>query len=203
MSSFIGHSLAGATIFCCDRQLGGDLSTKKRDRFLWLFWLIILACTPDLDYIIPFFRPSNNQGIRITHSLAGSLILPLLTSLMLFFIIKNRATLKKYSIQAFCAGLSHLLLDILVGVTVLPLLFPWSREVFKLSFGILPSAGKISLTNYYFYRNLYLELGVILPLAIALILWIWRKKSHKFLFLLPIFLLISFHFMFVSFHLPR
>ena len=203
MSSFLGHGLAGATVFFCDRKLGRDLSAKKRDRAFWLLWLIILACLPDLDYIVPFFHPSNNQGIRITHSLLGSLILPCLTILALFFTVKNKNILKKYSVQSCCAGFSHILLDIFVGVTALPLFFPWSREVFKLSFGILPSAGKISLHNYYFYRNLYLESGVIIPLIIALILWIWRKQLRKFIILLPVFLAISFHFMFVSFNLPR
>lgn len=203
MSSFLGHGLAGATVFFCDRKLGRDLSEKKRDRMIWLLWLIILAWTPDLDYIIPFFHPSNNQGIRITHSVAGSLILPFLTILVLAFYLKKKDIFIKYSFQACCAGLSHLLLDILVGVTALPLFFPWSREVFKLPFGILPSAGKILLTNYYFYRNLYLELGVIVPFILALILWIWRKKLKKTIFLLPIFLSISCHFMFVSFNLSR
>ncbi|MBP0017411.1 MAG: metal-dependent hydrolase [Cyanobacteria bacterium SBLK] len=203
MSSFLGHGLAGATVFFCDRELGGDLSQKKRDRLLWLLWLIILACLPDLDYIVSFFHPSQNQGIRITHSLFCSLILPALTILFLALFAKKKAGFKKHGFQVCCAGLSHLVLDILVGVTALPLFFPWSREVFKLPFGILPSAGKILLTNYYFYRNLYLEMGVILPLIIALFLWIWRKRFKKFIFLLPILLSISFHFMFVSFHLHR
>ncbi|MGK7927659.1 MAG: metal-dependent hydrolase [Spirulina sp.] len=203
MSSFLGHGLAGATVFFCDRELGKDLWSRKRDRFLWLLWLIILACFPDSDYIVPFFRPSNNGGIRITHSFAGSLILPFLTILILAFIVKKKETFKKHSSQACCAGLSHLLLDIFVGVGAFPLLFPWSREVFKLPFGILPSAGKISLTNYYFYRNLYLESGVIIPLIIVLILWIWRKRFKKLIFLLPMFLSISFYFMFVSLNLSR
>ncbi|MEM9538760.1 MAG: metal-dependent hydrolase [Cyanobacteria bacterium P01_E01_bin.42] len=203
MSSFLGHGLAGATVFFCDRKLGGYLSEKRRDRLLWLVWLVILACLPDLDYIVPFFHPSQNQGIRITHSLFGSLILPCLTIILLAFRIKKKSDLAKYSFQVCCAGLSHLILDILVGVTALPLFFPWSREVFKLPFGILPSAGKILLTNYYFYRNLYLELGVMLPLIVALFLWVWRKQFKRLIFLLPILLPISFHFMFVCFNLPR
>ncbi|NEO85783.1 MAG: hypothetical protein F6J87_16255 [Spirulina sp. SIO3F2] len=60
-----------------------------------------------------------------------------------------------------------MLLDLLVGVTALPLFWPFDAHRFKLPFGLLPSAGKISLSNPYFYSNLKIELGVLLPLSLS------------------------------------
>ena len=65
---------------------------------------------------------------------------------------------------AVLAGLSHLVLDFLVGVTPLPLLWPLDSAAFSSPVGILPSAGRIQLSNYYFYRNVLIEVGVLAPL---------------------------------------
>ncbi len=84
----------------------------------------------------------------------------------------------KRAFQVILAALSHLVLDLLVGVTPLPLLFPLSKIPFKLPWGILPSAGKIALNNYYFYRNLLLEMGVLLPIFILISLINTRDISN-------------------------
>ncbi|MFO1253312.1 MAG: metal-dependent hydrolase [Inhella sp.] len=65
-----------------------------------------------------------------------------------------------------CALLAHLLLDFLVGVHRNPLLWPFSPELLALDWGLLPSAGRLSLWNVYFWRNLAIELCVLLPLAV-------------------------------------
>lgn len=75
------------------------------------------------------------------------------------------------------AGLSHLILDLSVGVTPLPLLLPLVKISFKLPFGILPSAGRVDLQNYYFYRNLWLEMGVLLPVFVVTCLLGFNKVS--------------------------
>ena len=202
MSSFIGHSLAALTI-SIDTNHHKD-SPYYNYGFLWIIWLIIIALIPDLDYIIPFLHPSANEGLRITHSLFLCQIIPLLTLIYLKFKGKNNTIFLIAAIQVILAGFSHIALDFLVGVTPLPLLYPLSNEVFKLPFGILPSAGKISLFNYYMYYNLGIELGILLPLSIC---YFYIKKSKKFtwkkLFIITLLLLISGRFIYWAYHLTR
>jgi hypothetical protein len=50
-----------------------------------------------------------------------------------------------------------------VGVTPLPLLWPFSSAAFAAPAGILPSAGGVRLSNYYLYRNLVIEIGILAP----------------------------------------
>lgn len=115
--------------------------------------------------------------MRITHSIVFSLIPSVLIIVALLLLrIKNAVS---YILPTILAGLSHLILDLLVGVTPLPLLFPFSYQQFNLPFGILPSAGKIALDNYYFYRNLYLEIGVLIPLFSCL--YLLSKKINLLL----------------------
>ena len=40
--------------------------------------------------------------------------------------------------------------------------------------GVLPSAGAISLTNFYFFRNLGIEIGVLLPIYLLVFSAIWK-----------------------------
>ena len=58
-------------------------------------------------------------------------------------------------------------------------LYPFSVEAFRLPFGILPSAGKIDVKNYYFWRNLFLELGVLLPLLISWCIHVWTPLEFR------------------------
>jgi hypothetical protein len=62
------------------------------------------------------------------------------------------------------------LLDLLVGVTPAALLWPFSHATVRLAGGILPSAGRLSPGNPYLYRNLLIELGVLLPILGMVIL---------------------------------
>ena len=48
---------------------------------MWLGWLLVLASAPDIDYLVHALGSPANQGRRITHSIAFSLILPLLSCL--------------------------------------------------------------------------------------------------------------------------
>lgn len=171
MSSFLGHSLAGVTVYLtmteslCDRQ-----PRIFQNQLFWAAWLVIIACIPDIDYLIPslIFQHAGHR-IRTTHSFVGVLLIPACTIIGLWLLGDRGKSLKFRSLQSILAGLSHLLLDLLTGVLPLPLLYP-SLEVFRLPFGLLPSAGRIQFTNYLFYRNILIELGVLLPLSISLIL---------------------------------
>jgi inner membrane protein len=167
MSSFLGHSFAAYTIASAARQGSVSLLWKS----CWAGWLIALASAPDLDYLIPTLNSSAHHGTRITHSIAFSLALPLFTCAALYLAIGPESQRRSLSICAALAGLSHLALDFLVGVTPLPLLWPLSAAAFVSPVGVLPSAGRIQIFNYYLYRNLLIEAGILAP-----ILYVARKS---------------------------
>ncbi len=202
MSSFIGHALAGLMVGVVTKP------SKSRSGLIdsrwWLGWLVIVAMAPDLDYILPFLHPSSHDGLRISHSLFFCQLLPILTLIYLRIKGFSRMALLGAGLQLWLASFSHLALDLLVGVTALPILFPISKELFKLPFGLLPSAGKPSLSNYYFYYNLAIELGVLMPISLCCAL---IKKSMKRLtwewILVIAMLLVSLHFMNWAYGLSR
>lgn len=160
MSSFLGHSLAAYTLFSLDRRKW----PSTRRRAMWLGWLLVLASAPDIDYLITALASPAHHGSRITHSIAFSLILPLLSVGVLYFVKGLKSQRRLLSVCAVLAGLSHLILDFLVGVTPLPLLWPLDSTAFVSPVGILPSAGRIRLSNYYLYRNVLIEVGVLAPI---------------------------------------
>jgi membrane-bound metal-dependent hydrolase YbcI (DUF457 family) len=132
---------------------------------MWLGWLVVLASAPDIDYLVPALGSPAHQGSRITHSIAFSLILPLLSVGVLYLVKGLKGQRRLMSVCAVLAGLSHLALDFLVGVTPLPLLWPLGSAAFASPVGILPSAGRIRLSNYYLYRNALIEAGVLAPIC--------------------------------------
>lgn len=172
MSSFMGHTLAGLTTYAATQPFQSEHSHQSHQLdWKWLLWLLVIASIPDIDYLIPGLRlQPAHQILRITHSLLGVLLLPSCTMLGLWLLGKRGSSYKLQSLQVVLVGLSHLLLDLLTGVFPLPLLYPFSLQVFKLPFGLLPSAGRIQLSNYFLYRNLLIELGVLMPLSISLLL---------------------------------
>lgn len=160
MSSFLGHGLAAYTLFSLDR--GGRAPSRRGA--VWLGWLLVLASAPDVDYLVPALGSPAQRGSRITHSIAFSLILPLLSIGALYFLKGLKSRRRLLGVCAVLAGLSHLALDFLVGVTPLPLFWPLGSAAFASPLGILPSAGRIQLSNYYLYRNVLIELGVLAPI---------------------------------------
>jgi inner membrane protein len=197
MSSFIGHSLAALTI----HHIRKPSATTKIPSW-WLATLIILASAPDIDYLVTSFRltgmapapdpvslwictwssatpAAGVQTIRITHSLVGSLLLPISSILLLALFAPAQPDRTIMSMQAVGAGLSHVLLDLLVGVTPTALFWPFSHTAIRLPFGILPSAGRIALTNAYLYRNLLIELGVLGPIWLG-IYWLRYRYQRSF-----------------------
>lgn len=170
MSSFIGHCLAGFTTYAFTQQFHTDRPHRKNQHdWRWLIWLLIVASLPDIDYLIPGLRVQHTTlFLRITHSFFGALLIPSCTILGLWLLGNRGRNYTLKSLQVILAGVSHLLLDLLTGVTPLPLLYPLSTQPFKLPFGLLPSAGRIELSNYFFYRNLLIELGVLVPLVMSL-----------------------------------
>jgi inner membrane protein len=133
-----------------------------------------------------------------------SLVLPIGTILLLTLLGCKGRSLIIRSQQVILAGLSHLVLDLLTGVNKLPLLWPFSNEIFKLPFGILPSAGGVNLFNYFLYRNLLIEIGVLAPLVyIAFLISHDKSNTRQQKFLIGGLLVISICFMVWSFSLRR
>ncbi|HEY9609217.1 metal-dependent hydrolase [Allocoleopsis sp.] len=199
MSSFIGHSLAAFSTYSLEKQ------PASSNRKSWLGWLIIIASAPDIDHIIPALHLTYQyQDVRISHSILLSLVLPFCTILLLTLLGSKGRSLIIRSQQVILAGLSHLVLDLLTGVNRLPLLWPLSNEIFKLPFGILPSAGGVNLFNYFLYRNLLIEIGVLAPLVyIAFLINHDKSNTRQQRFRIGGLLLISICFMIWSFSLRR
>lgn len=183
MSSFVSHSITGAAIAFHDRQ-------PFTRPLLWSCWLIVLACFPDSEYGVLWLF-GINFFIRFTHSVVFCSLLPACT---LFYLLRYtpRQGRTERIIQVFGAAYSHLVLDLLVGVYPLPLLWPFTNAGMTLPFGVLPSAGRLVLTNYYLYRNLFIELGILLPLYSFLLfrrtIWehrlrIWLLGGHLLIWL--------------------
>ena len=161
MSFFLGHSLAAYSLFSLDRRKWPSTLWGA----VWLAWLVALASAPDIDYLVPALGAHAHRGSRITHSVAFSLILPLFSVGVLYSVRGLKSQHRLLSVCAVLAGLSHLMLDFLVGVTPLPLLWPLNAAAFASPVGVLPSAGRIQLSNYYLYRNALIEVGVLAPVC--------------------------------------
>lgn len=177
MSSVIGHTITSLGIYATTQP------PKKRTwhDVLWPGWLMFVALAPDLDYFFPslYLRDASLGILRLTHSLAGCLLLPLLTCLALSRLKLTRETRWLCAVQVVLAGLSHLAMDMLVGVASLPLLWPLTAQRFRLPFGILPSGPAFRLDNVYMYRNLLMEVGVLVPLYAGVYLARFAKLDGR------------------------
>lgn len=157
MSSFVGHALAGATIHYSRQRSSGPPAR-------WgLLLLIALAVAPDLDYLLLWlwgldFHP------RISHSLVCCLLL----SMVLWLSCEplRRRDLHPPGLVAMSlATCFHLVLDLAVGIHGLPLLWPLPLAEISSPLALLPSAGRLRVDNFYLWRNLLIEMGVLLPIS--------------------------------------
>ena len=176
MSSFVGHSLTAGALFFCRRGVKKEISWKGG---LWLVCLWGAAIAPDFDYFLFFLHKSQHGGIRVSNSLLYAMVIPAGVMGMMAICRASRKVFWVKSLQIVSAGFSHILLDYLVGVHPSPLFWPLSREVYASPVGVLPSAGALELRNYYLYRNLIIELGVLVPLylGIGFLMWRWPRKK--------------------------
>lgn len=178
MSSFLGHAITGFAI--------AKFSPQKNS-WLWLGWLTFLAMSPDVSYLFIWLFEYQSI-IDYTHSIGFASILPIITSFILW--LKKIPQLKQKILLMFAAAYSHLVLDLLVGVFPKPLLWPFYGKKVTLPFGVLPSAGALYLSNFYLWRNLLIELGILLPMIGLVYLWInrkllkWKKAGLMALFLI-------------------
>ncbi|MGD1939442.1 MAG: metal-dependent hydrolase [Cyanophyceae cyanobacterium] len=177
MSSFIGHGLAAVTISEAIAPNRRPFLSRGRS-LIWLGWLIIIAWAPDIDYAVPALTMAQNEGARITHGIPSSLLLPSVTVVGLFLAGLRGQKSCICAWQAILAGLSHPVMDWFVGVIALPLFWPLNSVLVKSPIGLLPSAGKPHWQNYFFYKNLLIELGILVPLVILFLRNLaWQKNK--------------------------
>ena len=177
MSSFIGHSLTAGIVYVCGTQ--GRENGKSTKSLMWLGVLLLAATAPDLDYLVPWLSKNAHGGLRLTHSIAFSLVVPTLVTCGLFALGIRGRKLFWLSLQVTLAGLSHVVLDFCVGVHPMPLFWPLHDAVCKSPVGILPSSGALDLTNFYLYRNLLIELGILVPIYVAVYLAIRGETTAR------------------------
>jgi len=160
MSSFIAHSLIGFTLGAQKQQ-----TTIMQTVMVSLFF-IVLASTPDVDYIINWLR-GYRMPIRYTHSVGfvfGVGVVALLFRQVFF----RKSLAHVPAILFFFAPATHLVLDGLVAVHGNPYLYPFSSSNLTFPVGILPSSGRLDIHNYYFWRNASIELLIFIPIVVAL-----------------------------------
>ncbi len=160
MSSFIAHSLIGFTVGAQKEQ-----PSLKHTLIASLFF-IVLASTPDLDYIVNWLR-GYQMPVRYSHSIGFVFVIGLLS--LLFRNAVLRKSLHRIPVYLFfLAPATHLILDGLVAVHGNPYLFPFTDAMLTFPIGILPSSGYVNVFNYYLWRNLSIELLILIPVVIAL-----------------------------------
>jgi inner membrane protein len=160
MSSLVGHVATAAAI-----HFGSNCENGPRPRWV-LALLIVLAIAPDFDYFA-FWLFGINVQPRVTHSLAFCLFGALMAWAATIRTRHRQASSVTFLALAL-ASCSHLVLDLLVGVHPLPVFWPFASAEISSPIGILPSAAHVRLTNYYLWRNLVIECGVLLPVLATL-----------------------------------
>lgn len=161
MSSFVGHTLVGvATCFA--------LKPPSHAAMRWVLpVMVLLAIVPDFDYGAYWFLHVSAEP-RVTHSLifcSASAALAWGATAGL-----RRRTWPGLGFWPYLvASISHLVLDFWVGAHGLPLFWPLTAAEIAAPIGLLPSAGALTLGNFYLWRNLAIECGVLIPILSALV----------------------------------
>jgi len=172
VSSFIAHALVGASCFVIARP-----KTFHKE----LGWVLVAAClglSPDVDYLL-LWGAGWQPNPRVTHSLVFS-VAAATSAWALCRLMCGPVITAGLLLIFMAAACSHLLLDFMVGVTSNPLAWPFIDEGFSASIGLLPSAGKPDVFNVYFWRNLFIELGIVVP-ALTFAYVLARKRQTAWL----------------------
>jgi hypothetical protein len=139
-------------------------NAKQRGSSRWAAVpFVALAVGPDLDYFAVWFFDYAADP-RFSHSLLLAVGAALFVKLTLARSVTANLKLR----WLLAAGMSHPLLDLLVGAHPVPLFWPLDGGV-SIPAGVLPSAGSLAFGNFYLWRNLLIELGVLGPVFALLI----------------------------------
>jgi hypothetical protein len=171
MTTFIGHAATGAAIYLSRNRL-------NEPQVRWaLPLLIFLAIAPDFDYFLLWFFKISFKP-RISHSLAFCFGISILAWLLTHKLRQNDSQPPTLAMLMLAAN-SHLILDLLVGAHTLPIFWPFVSKGVMLPIGVLPGAIHIvNFPNYYFWRNLFIECGILFPVLGLLVAW-FRTASIR------------------------
>lgn len=134
---------------------------------------VALAVGPDLDYFAVWFSDYGADP-RFSHSLLFAIAAAFFVKLTMSRF--PAANLKLSWLLA--AGMSHPLLDFLVGAHPVPLFWPFDGGV-SIPVGVLPSAGTLELDNFYLWRNVLIEIGVLGPAFAFLVAASSRRRFRE------------------------
>lgn len=166
MSSIMGHAAAGITVFLSCARWRDSRSRRA------LVPCVILTICADFDYFVVWAFGYAAKP-RVTHSMVFALAVAVVARAAM-----RRATAARIPITGLLtASLSHPVLDLLVGAHTVPLFWPLGAET-SISIGVLPSAGALDPANYYLWKNLLIELGVLLP-VFALVIALARHTAGR------------------------
>lgn len=194
MSSIIGHSLIGAA-------LGDNAHThSKKEKIITLIFFAFLAISLDFDYIVEWVFDLHVEP-RYSHSIFGCAMAFSIGCFAKKYIFRKALRSVSYLLIGL-APITHVVCDYFVGVHKNPVLWPFDSALLAFPYGLLPSAGRLDIHNYYFWRNLAIELGIFLPIASILSRsgrgYLARRK------LVAVLLIVSFGvFVIVAFNLKR
>lgn len=169
MSSVLAHVATGAAIFFAQRSRPPFRPSPGAVA------CVALAVLPDIDYLAWWLLHVQIEP-RLTHSLLFCGAAAVLAWLLARSRLAGLAPMG-FPTLLMAAG-SHLLLDYSVGVHALPLLWPLLPDGFVSPVGILPSAGRLALGNFYLWRNLLIEMALLLPL-LALTVALGRREYQR------------------------
>ena len=164
MSTPIGHSLAGVSVYFLSGRRFSSPGWKA------LFFCIVVACLPDIDFLPGFFVGNINYfHHRCTHSLFFALVV----SLGVWFVSRKSGGIK-WGLLTFILILSHLAVDYAaIDRTApfgMPLLWPFSGEYFYSKYAFLPEVWRessvASVFNRHNLRTVIVELAVFIPIAL-------------------------------------
>lgn len=186
MSSFVGHALMGASIFANGRW-------RPQGQNAGVFGIgVFLALCPDMDYMV-LWAVGHGIEPRYTHSLFFCLCVSLTALIVIPLIFRNLRDTIPLGLF-FAASFSHVVLDLSVAVHPMPLFWPVIDKLVVLPHGVLPSAGQINPANYYLWRNLLIELGILVPIACFI-----APVSRRAIINARVIVKISVFFLFISF----
>lgn len=166
MSSILAHATAGITAYLCSNTWA-----DKRSRWALTPFMFLAIC-PDLDYVAVWWFDYVPDP-RFTHSVLFALV----AAVAVHAATRSSRTARFPTIWLIAAATSHGILDLLVGAHAMPLSWPLPAEI-QVPIGILPSAGALKIGNYYLWRNLVIELGLMLPVYTAMVL-LWRGAVRR------------------------
>ena len=162
MSSFLAHALSAYAI-----RTVADGPRRRLNR--WAFLPILcFAWLPDGDYALRILGFGDPQ-VRWSHSFAFVVLVWAAFAITARAVptLRDRFGGKALSLACLAAGVSHVVMDWLVGSAWGdPLFWPLFTECLSSPVGILPfGSSDMDPTRLRTWRNLAMEMGVLLPLG--------------------------------------